>query len=179
MDTNHIPQQNPGDETRMEQRLWNYIDGHAGAEEQSVIGKLLQTDNAWKAKYAELLELNELLHSSELETPSMRFTKNVMEEIGALHVARAAKSYINKKIIWGLGIFFFLLFAGFLAYGFSQMNFSEGEATDLSKNISKIDVSKFFSNSWMNALMMINVVIGLFLLDNYLNTKRKAFRKEI
>jgi hypothetical protein len=53
-----------------------------------------------------------------------------------------------------------------------------GEETTISKNISRVDFSKFFNNTWINAFMMINVVLGLFLLDNYFNQKRKKFTKE-
>jgi hypothetical protein len=58
------------------------------------------------------------------------------------------------------------------------MNFnSGGEESTLSKNLNKVDFSKFFSNKWINAFMMINVVLGLLLLDNFLSNKRKEFRK--
>ncbi|MEO7924289.1 MAG: hypothetical protein ABIR30_11485 [Chitinophagaceae bacterium] len=161
-----------------EERLWNYIDGNSSAEEQSIIEKLLQTDMEWKSKYGELLEVNRLLQSSELEAPSMRFSKNVMEEIAKLHIAPATRSYINKKVIWGLGIFFIVMIVGFLVYGFGQMDWTADTDGTISKNINKIDFSKFFSNTWVNAFMMINVVLGLFLLDNYLSNKRKEFRKQ-
>ena len=98
----------------MEERLWNYIDGTASADEKTVIEQLLESDAAWKAKYHELLQVNELLQSSELDAPSMRFTKNVMEEIAKLHIAPATKTYINKKIIWGIGFFFITMLIGFL-----------------------------------------------------------------
>jgi membrane protein insertase Oxa1/YidC/SpoIIIJ len=162
----------------IEERLWNFIDGTAAAEERTVIEQLLQTDAAWKEKYSELLQVNELLQASELEAPSLRFSKNVMEEISKLHIAPATKSYINNKIVWGLGIFFITMLVGFLIYGFGQMTFSGGEETDISKNLGKLDISKFFTNNWVNAFMMINVVIGLVLLDNILANKRKEFRKE-
>jgi len=162
----------------IEERLWNFIDGTVSIDERTVIEQLLQNNAEWKAKYNELLKINDLLKSSELEAPSMRFSKNVMEEISKLHIAPATKSYINKKIIWGIGFFFIAMFVGFLIYGFGQMTFTSGEESDISKKIGKIDFSKFFDNTWVNAFMMINVVIGLFLLDNYLNTKRKQFRKE-
>ena len=161
----------------IEERLWNYIDGTSAGAERSAIEQLLQSNAAWKAKYHELLEVNELLQSSDLEAPSMRFTKNVMEEIAKLHIAPATKTYINKKIIWALGFFFIALLVGFLIYGFGQMNFTSGEETTLSKNLNKVDLSKFFSNTWVNAFMMINVVLGLVLLDNFLTNKRKEFRK--
>ena len=168
MDTQH----------NIEERLWNFIDGSVTTDEKTVIEKLLETDIAWKAKYSELLQVNDLLKSSELEAPSMRFSKNVMEEISKLHIAPATKSYINNRIIWGLGFFFIALLVGFLIYGFGQMEWTSGSESSISKNINKIDFSKFFNNSFVNAFMMINVILGLFLLDNYLNIKRKAFRKE-
>lgn len=159
-----------------EEHLWNYIDGTASAEERSVIEKLMAEKREWKLKYEELLQVDGLLKSSELDAPSMRFTKNVMEEIAKLHIAPATKNYINKKIIWSLGFFFIAMFIGFLVYGFGQMAFNTGEETNISKNLGKLDLSKFFNNTWINIFMMVNVVLGLFLLDNYLNNKRKQFR---
>ncbi len=101
-----------------------------------------------------------------------------MEEISKLHIAPATKSYINNKIIWGIGFFFIALVAGFLIYGFGQMDWTSGTESSITKNINKIDFSKFFNNTLVNVFMMINVVLGLFLLDSYLSNKRKAFRKE-
>jgi hypothetical protein len=162
----------------IEERLWNYIDGTAAADEKSVIENLLENDAEWNAKYNELFQVNEMLKSSELEAPSLRFSKNVMEEIAKLHIAPATRTYINNKIIWGIGFFFIALIVGFLIYGFGQMNFnSSGEESALSKNLNKIDFSKFFNNTWVNAFMMINIILGLFLLDNYFTNKRKEFRK--
>ena len=111
----------------IEERLWNFIDGTVSIDERTVIEQLLQNNAEWKAKYNELLKINDLLKSSELEAPSMRFSKNVMEEISKLQIAPATKSYINKKIIWGIGFFFIAMFVGFLIYGFGQMTFTGGE----------------------------------------------------
>jgi len=41
-----------------------------------------------------------------------------------------------------------------------------------------VDYSKIFSNTLVNVFMMINVILGLFLLDRYLANKRKQFREE-
>jgi hypothetical protein len=166
-------QQNP------EERLWDYIDGMSSPDEKSAIEQLLQSNAEWKAKYHELLEVNKLLQSSELEEPSMRFTKNVMEEISRLHIAPATKTYINKRIIWGLGIFFITMIIGFLVYGFGQIDWTVKGDTTVSDYLSKVDYNKFFNNTYMNVVMMINVVLGLFLLDRYLANKRKKFREEI
>ena len=163
----------------IEERLWNYIDGTGAGAERSAIEQLLQSNAEWKAKYQELLAINELLQSSELESPSMRFTKNVMEEIAKLHIAPATKTYINKKVIWGLGIFFITMVIGFLIYGFGQIDWTAKGDTTVSDYLNKVDYNKFFNNTYMNVFMMINVVLGLFLLDRYLANKRKKFRGEV
>lgn len=161
-----------------EERLWDYIDGVSSAEEKSVIEKLLESNAGWKAKYHELLEVHQLMNSSELEEPSMRFTKNIMEEIAKLHIAPATRSYINKNIIRGIAVFFITIIVGFIVYGFGQIDWSAGSDTKLPVDLSKVDYSKFFNNTYVNAFMMINIILGLFLLDRYFANKRKKYREE-
>ncbi|MGZ5191494.1 MAG: hypothetical protein ACXWCZ_10770, partial [Flavisolibacter sp.] len=156
-----------------EERLWDYIDGVSSGEEKTVIEQLLENNAEWKAKYSELLEVQQLLHSSELEAPSLRFAKNVMEEIAKLHIAPATKNYINKRIIWGIGFFFITLIVGFLIYGFGQVDWKVQGDSKMPIDFGKVDYSKMFSNDLVNAFMMINVILGLFLLDRYFDNKRK------
>ena len=143
-----------------------------------MIEQLLESNAEWKAKYSELLEVQQLLHSSELEAPSLRFTKNVMDEIARLHIAPATKNYINKRIIWGIGFFFITLIIGFLVYGFGQVDWTVQGDSKMPIDFGKVDYSKMFSNDLVNAFMMINVILGLFLLDRYFDNKRKQLRGE-
>jgi len=163
-----------------EQRLWDYIDGISSPSEKTVIEQLLEANAEWRAKYHELLDVHQLMHSSELEQPSMRFTKNVMDEIARLQIAPATSSYINKNIIRGIGIFFVTLIVGFLVYGFSQMHLDWNNHADsvLPVNLNKVNYSRFFNNTWVNAFMIVNIVAGLFLLDRYLANKRKKFTEK-
>ena len=166
-----------------EERLWDYIDGISSPGERTVIEQLIQTDLEWKSKYSELLEVQQLLQSSELEAPSMRFTKNVMEEIAKLQIAPATRNYINKRIIWGIGAFFITLIIGFLVYGFGQIDWTAQSDSKLPVDLtnvdfSKVDYSKMFNNNLVNGFMMLNVILGLFLLDRYLANKRKKFHEE-
>ena len=161
----------------IDDRLWEFIDGQSSMEEKSAIENLIETSKQWKEKYHELLELHQLVQSSTLEEPSLRFTKNVMEEIAKYQIAPAAKAYINKKIIWGIGIFFITLIIGFLIYGFGQVDWNANDNT-LPIDISKVNYGKFFNNTYVNVFMMINVVLGLMLLDRYLAAKKKKLQKE-
>jgi TM2 domain-containing membrane protein YozV len=162
----------------IDDRLWEFIDGQTSNEEGSAIEKLIETNKEWKEKYHELLELHQLVQSSALEEPSLRFTKNVMEEIAKYQIAPAARAYINNKIIWGIGIFFITLIIGFLIYGFGQVDWNADSDNKLPIDISKVDYSKFFNNTYVNVFMMINVVLGLMLLDRYLAAKKKKLQKE-
>lgn len=163
----------------MEDRLWEYIDGQGNAEERTVIEQLIAADAAWRAKYGELVEVHQLINSSELEEPSMRFTRNVMDEIARMQIAPATQSYINKNIIRGLTIFFVTMIIGFLIYGFGQIDWTAKNDPKMTIDLNAIDYSKFFNNNLVNAFMMLNVILGLFLLDRYLANKRKKFSEEM
>ena len=156
-----------------EARLWEYIDGFGEASERSVIEKLVAENKTWREKYKELLELHQVMQSSDLEEPSMRFTKNIMEEISKLHIAPAAKNYINKKIIWGIGGTMIAMIIGFLIYGIAQINWSEGSSyTSKGFDFTQVDYSKMFNNNLMNVFMMLNIVLGLIFLDRYLANRK-------
>jgi hypothetical protein len=159
----------------IELRLWEYIDGFSNEEERSAIEKLVAENTEWRSKYQELLEVHQSIHLLELEQPSLRFTKNVMEEIAKYHIAPAAKKYINNKIVWGIGLFFVIMIIGFLVYGIGQIDWSAASdsKTALGIDFNKVDYSKMFNNNFFNGFMMLNVVLGLMLLDRFLNTKRK------
>jgi hypothetical protein len=161
-----------------EERLWDYIDGSATAAEKTAIAQLIESNAAWRAKYKELLEVQQLIQSTELEEPSMRFTKNVMDEIAKLHISPAAKNYLNKKVIRGLAFFFISIIVGFLIYGFGQIDWTAQGDTKMPVDLGKIDYSRFFNNNYVNVFMMINVILGLFLLDRFLANKRKEFQKD-
>jgi hypothetical protein len=167
-------------EINIEDRLWNYIDGFSEGEEKSSIEQLLTSNIEWQRKYKDLLEISQLLQSSELEEPSLRFTKNVMEEIAKYHIAPATKSYINKRIIYSIGAFFGIMILGFIIYGLGQIDWSAGSADSInaSKYIDRVDFSKFFNNTYVNIFMMINIVLGLGLLDWYLSNKKKEMKRQ-
>ena len=158
-----------------EARLWEFIDGGGEPAERSVIEKLVEENKTWREKYHELLELHQMMQSSDLEEPSMRFTKNIMEEISKLHIAPAAKNYINKKIIWGIGGFMIAMIVGFLVYGITQIEWSVGNSyTSKGFDFTQVDYSKMFNNNLMNVFMMLNIVLGLIFFDRYLaNRKNK------
>lgn len=171
----------------IEERLWDYIDGISGPEEKSAIEQLIDSNIEWRKKYHELLEVHQLMSQSlELDEPSMRFTQNVMEDIAKHHIAPAASSYINKRIIWGIAAFFILTIVGFLIYGLGQVNWSGGSSggsTTLpfgldANRVNSFDFSKLFNSTYTSIFVMVNAVLGLVLLDMYLGKKKKQLREQ-
>jgi hypothetical protein len=176
------------EQQQIEERLWDYIDGLSSAEEKSVVEQLIAGNREWQVKHRELLEAHQLISASELEVPSMRFTKNVMDEIARHHVAPATNSYINKNIIRGIGAFFLLMIVGFLVYvlGQGQFHWSEYHSNNpgtipllsqygksLGNNLDKFNWGRVFNNAYVNVFIGINMIIGLTLLDMYLRRRRE------
>jgi hypothetical protein len=174
---------------QMEERLWDYIDGLSSPAEQSAIQSLIAENIEWRQKYKELLNMHQLVDATELEAPSMRFTKNVMEEIARYQVAPATKSYINKNIIRNISAFFLALIAGsltliagFLVYCLRQFKWSSGNSPslppgyDLNKfntRIEKFDWGKVFNSAYTSIFMLVLVILGLVMLDMYLQRKKQ------
>ena len=176
-DLNMIDMETP---QNMDSRLWEYIDGMGSEAERSLIENLIATNQAWREKYHELMDFNSSLPELvDLEVPSMRFTRNVMEEIGRHHIAPSANSYINKRIIYGIAGFFLALITGFLIYAIGQIDWSvSGGQSTLPIDFSKVNYSRVFSNNYVNAFMILNSVLGLMLLDRYLAQQRKGWKKQ-
>jgi len=168
-------------QANMETRLWDYIDGLCSEEEKSVVEQLIAGNQEWKDKYKELLEVHQLMAGIELDEPSLRFTRNVMEEISRHHIAPAAKSYINKRVVWGIGAFFLLSIAGFLVYVFGQLPGSEISAPPVNIdnfNLDKVNFGKLINNTYTYVFVMINAILGLVLLDMYLGKKKRKLEEE-
>jgi preprotein translocase subunit Sss1 len=165
----------------MEMKLWEYIDGLSIPSDKSAIEKLIAENTEWRNKYQELIEAHQLMQSTELEEPSLRFTKNVMEEIAKFHVAPAAKKYLNNKVIWGIGIFFIVTILGFVIYGVAQVNWHEASnsKSTLGIDMDKLDFGRMFNNTFVNIFVMLNIVLALMFLDRYLSNKRKEYMNNL
>ena len=164
----------------IEEKLWSYIDGTTSGEEHEFIHKLVQTNSEWKTKYAELMEVHEIMKANiDLEHPSLRFTQNVMEEISRLYITPATRNYINKNVIWGIGIFFLTTILGLIAYTLGQIDWSapSGSGNIPEFNMRTVNWGSMFNSTYVNVFIMVNIVLGLMLLDMYL-TKKKNERMQ-
>jgi hypothetical protein len=168
-------------EETMEDRLWDYIDGLSSPAEKSAVEELIAANLEWQLKYKELLNVHQLMSASELDAPSMRFTRNVMEEIAHYQVAPATRTYINKNIIRGIGAFFLTLITGLLIFSFGQIKWSSPSGSssvlpsinNFGATVDKFDFQKLFGNIPITLFMLVAVVLGFVLLDMYLQRRKK------
>jgi hypothetical protein len=161
----------------MEQRIWEFIDGLCSAEEKNVIARNLEENPLWRKTYQELMSVHQILQKEELEMPSLRFTKNVMEEISRYHVAPATKNYINKNVIRGIGSFFLVMILGLLIYFFRQIHWNSSPTGTLiptfNLDADKLNWGKMLNNTYLNIFIGINTILSLILLDKYMQGRKK------
>ena len=164
----------------MEARLWAYLHGLADGAEEAAISQLLQTDPAWRLCHEQLLKEEAAFRGLAMEGPSLRFTKNVMEQVQAFEVAPATKSYVNRKIVYGIGGFFLLLILGTIAFIIPELDFSQGSGTSLPLNLPKVnlDWSRYFNNTTLQIFIIIDAVAALFFLDRYLQRKKAGWQTD-
>ncbi len=162
----------------MEKLIWEYIDGRCNPAGKELVNRKLEEDPAWRSKLNELMIIHEMLQKEELEMPSLRFTKNVMEEIAKVYVAPATKNYINKNVIRGITAFFLAMIGGLFIYIIGQIHWNTNSTSNLipsySLDANKLNWSKLLNNTYVNIFIGINIMLALILVDKYMQGKRKA-----
>jgi hypothetical protein len=171
---------------QMEERLWDYIDGLSSTNERSAIELLVAENREWQEKYKELLNVHQMMQETELDAPSMRFSKNVMEDIARLNVSPATKTYINKNIIRSIGAFFLAMIGGFFIFCLGQFRWSGSGQTstflpknemDLDTKMKEFDFSKAFNSAYTSVFMLVLVILALVMLDMYLQRKKQQHQE--
>jgi hypothetical protein len=162
----------------MEKLIWEYIDGHVSPSDKERITRHLAEDVDWQIKYKELKRIHVLLQKEELEMPSLRFTKNVMEEIAQFQVAPATKNYINKNVIRGITAFFLIMIGGLFIYFIGQMHWVDNPTGSLLPayhiDANKLNWGKLLNNTYVNIFIGINVILGLILIDKFMQGRKNA-----
>ncbi len=162
----------------IEQTLWAYIDGICDEQTHDRVAKQIATDALWGERYAELMAFNaSLTNGLELEEPSVRFTKNVMDLIGQASVAPSVRAYINPVVIRSIGALLLLSIVVTTLYAF----FSAGagaaipvqEITIPKAQVHMPDAANFINTNTITVLLCVNVVLGLLFLDTVLRRKAR------
>lgn len=159
-----------------EERLWDYIDGLGSPEERAAVEALLAGDKAARDLYAALSALQGGLESHELEEPSMRFTKNVMEAVAQKSIAPATSTYVSKRLIRGIAAAFLVVIGALLGYVFFLGRDAFAPVAGSQAPVVRLPTYTLpdwhISGAYMSAFMLLAVVSGFVLLDLFLRRKR-------
>ena len=165
----------------IEATIWMLIDGKLDIKETAFIHNLIETDKEWRSTYDQLLLIHNEIHEAELDQPSLRFTKNVMEEIAKLQLNTVSKQYLNYRIIWGVGSFFLISILATLVFVLAQVRWSaeaNSQAT-YGLDVLKADFSEPFNNTVTTVCIMFNIILGLLFIDQYLSSRKKKWKKSV
>ncbi|MEM6697698.1 MAG: hypothetical protein AAF806_28810 [Bacteroidota bacterium] len=92
-----------------EELLWKYIESDCTDAERLTIEQALATDADLKKEWLERKILHQMMEKPELESPSMRFTKNVMESLPKLSNYAITRKNLRPFFLVVLGSFFTII----------------------------------------------------------------------
>jgi hypothetical protein len=157
----------------IEEEIWTYMDGTCNPREKESIAVKIATDNNYAVTYKELLKLNELLASNDLEEPSMSFSRNVMEAV-ALEVApKKLKTKVDNRIILGIGAFFSLSLLSILVYAIAASDISASDFQMPRMNLN-INFSQFLTPGLIKIFLFFDLMLALVYFDRLLRRKNSV-----
>jgi hypothetical protein len=160
-------------------RIWDYIDGFSNEEERIAIEQLINTDLDFKAKYNELVALNQDFDLVELEAPSMALINKVMDQISLETKPLSAKAKTDKKVIYFISSLFGLMMLACIIVIINQIDWKTNginaqelwPTIDLTLNNS----FKVFFNNFYYGFLLFDTIVGLLFLDLMFRKKSVAF----
>ncbi len=163
----------------IEESLWNYIDGACSPDEQKAITLLIESDEAVKSKYNELLSLNRGFSALELDEPPMAFTYNIMETIRTENAMVPLKATINKRIIRGIAAFFILSIVVLLVYILANISWpADSNSLNILSGLKLPNLKSYLTGPVIQGFLFFDVVLGLFLMDSYLRKRNLSKKPE-
>ena len=66
---------------KIEDIIWDYLDGECTPEEKAILEQKLATDQVFQQLFLQSQVLHKNLQEVEVESPSMRFSQNVMDKL--------------------------------------------------------------------------------------------------
>jgi anti-sigma factor RsiW len=163
----------------IEEKIQDYIDGFCDENEAAEIERNIAVNAAWKATYASLSEINRVLQSDfEPMEPSMRFSKNVMEQIAGLKIAKPTRQYLNPVVIWLIGGILVTMLVFIIGYAVSLADWSATGGTTTLKipevQMPAVNWGSYINNNTTMLFLLLNTVLGFALFDKWLRRKKAS-----
>ena len=159
--------------------LNKYLDDELNREEKDLVKTAIESSSELKKKYAALLDAHSLLKNIEPDSPSLNFTKLVMNKISS----KASTARQQKYFLFSILSFFGLIVLGITGYVLIQIisSIQASESTELVTTYSK-GIGDYFLNLFGqknlsifgSILSLIMLVSGYFLFE-YQKQSQKNF----
>jgi len=147
---------------RIEEQIWDYIDGGLSDKEQEALAKKIADDNEYATVYVEMLELHSLMASVELDEPSMSFTRNIMDKVNLETAPLVLKTRVDKRIIYSLSAVFLVAMVSVSWFAVAHTDFpalalpSFNITMNLQQLVSPLSLQIFFYIDILLALLYVD-----------------------
>lgn len=159
----------------IEQKIWDYLDGTCSEQERKLTAHLIENDPEYRSVYEECQSVHLNISATELDEPSMSFTRNVMEKLQMEPVPGLVRSLIDKRIIYGIAAFFLITITGLLGLLFYQIDWSQYVTSGMPNyQIPEIDISKYLNTNLIYVFFFADIIAGLYLFDGFLRKRTRS-----
>lgn len=112
-------------------------------------------------------DMKNIINALETEQPSMRFSKNVMEAIDGLEVAKVSKRYVNPWVIRMVVTVLILCVITSVAYVYSASASLPDYSTMFAQN-------NFQFQKFSNYILGANILLLLVFIERWLSKKNRS-----
>lgn len=159
-----------------EEQLWDLADGLIAEPLASELVQIIAQTPVLKQKYDEIKAINSSLASMQLEAPSANFTANVMAQFRAELERPALRTFVNRKIIYGIAAVFALIIVSLLF--FTILNAPAEPSAQFVATSNQVQqavdtqVDSFLNNKvFWRCFLMIDAVLLLIFADKLLSRR--------
>jgi anti-sigma factor RsiW len=134
-----------------DEQIFDILDGSADTATLQRHQELLASDKAYALRFQKMAQLNDSLTGLSVESPSMRFTQNVMERVLPVPSSQTARA---TSLIWAVVAFAAAMVV--VSFFYALNNFSPDSAPQLD-----VSIQQFFSQlADFNVQKIIILIFG-------------------
>jgi len=154
----------------IEEQIWEYIDGFGTPEERQALQSKIDNDAAYTTVYTEMKELHELMAATELEEPSMSFTRNIMDKVALEIPPVSLKTKVDTRIIYSLAAIFILAIMFVFGYAIANSTFTFRDVMASSFEFT-INLKPIVNPLTLQTFLFIDIILALLYLDRLYRSK--------
>jgi hypothetical protein len=159
----------------VEDQIWDYIDGVCSDTQKQEIETKIANDISFRKVYKELKALHTLMDATDLDEPSMSFTRNVMEQVNLEIAPISLKTKVDNRIIYSIAAFFILSMLSILIYALANTSFSTSDFKMPSINVNvDLDIDASTKKIGLQIFFFVDIILGLVYLDKFLRKKMQV-----